>query len=139
MQATFVRDLVALGEHLLPAEFKPRARYYPPMDMILYLNSDESYTAERVDPYLTLLWGGDEGRDLVGVKLKGFRYLFLRIQKRYPRLTEEKFLPFLALFEEILTDGLAEEIIEANRDKYTAAKRLILVENLDMEELQKAA
>lgn len=59
--------------------FKPVARYYEAMDCVIYLLEDLAYSADRVDGFLTLLWHPHEER-LIGVKLKGFRFLFGRLQ-----------------------------------------------------------
>lgn len=41
------------------------------MDQLVYLNQDVSYTADRVDELLTLLWHPRAPEMLVGFKLKG--------------------------------------------------------------------
>lgn len=55
--------------------FEPGASYSAPMDCIIYLREDVSYRAERIDQFLTILWHPDDER-VVGVKLKGCRFLF---------------------------------------------------------------
>ena len=55
--------------------FEPRALYYETMDFLLYLQEDLPYRADRIDPFLTLLWHPYEDR-AIGVKIKGFRFLF---------------------------------------------------------------
>jgi hypothetical protein len=79
--------MLASIEDLLPAgwsetsipEFVPAARYYAPMDSVVYLKEDVSYRADRIDAFLTLLWHPHEDR-AVGLKIKGFRFLFDRWQ-----------------------------------------------------------
>ena len=54
--------------------FKPAAWYYPEMDYVLFQREDCSYRAERVGPFLDLLWHPEEDR-VVGIKLSSFRFL----------------------------------------------------------------
>jgi len=78
-------DSLALSALAPPAwkgsveEFQPCARYYGAMDILLYLETDLPYRADRVDPFLTLLWHPGK-EEAIGVKLKGFRFLFQRAQ-----------------------------------------------------------
>jgi len=55
--------------------FEPTAYFDSEMDQLVYLTSNASYRAERVDAYLTILWDARELR-IIGIKLKGFRSLF---------------------------------------------------------------
>ena len=55
--------------------FEPAAYFDPEIDQLVYLTSNASYRAERVDSYLTILWDARELR-IIGIKLKGFRSLF---------------------------------------------------------------
>lgn len=64
----------------LSGEFVRRACYYPKIDCIEYMSSDEIAISERVDGYLTLLWNEDFSK-LLGFKLKGFRFTFNTIIK----------------------------------------------------------
>jgi hypothetical protein len=66
------------AEETIP-DFVAAARYYAPMDSVLYLREDVSYRADRIDAFLTLLWHPYEER-AVGLKIKGFRFLFERLQ-----------------------------------------------------------
>jgi hypothetical protein len=91
------------------APFSPVARYYPGMDFLLYLNQDCSYRADRVDPFLTVLWHPYEDR-LVGVKLKGFRFLFDRI-KSVLDLKEDHFVLVVKAIEIALVGGVAEAMM----------------------------
>jgi hypothetical protein len=56
-------------------DFEACARYYPPMDCVIYLREDVAYRADRIDEFLTLLWHPSDNI-AVGVKIKGFRALF---------------------------------------------------------------
>jgi len=66
--------------------FEPTAYFDSEMDQLVYLTSNASYRAERVDSYLTILWDARELR-IIGIKLKGFRSLFDELKAA--RLVEE--------------------------------------------------
>ncbi len=94
--------------------FAPAARYYEPMDCVIYLKEDVSYRADRVDAFLTLLWHPNENK-AVGVKLKGFRWLFQRWQafcrdEKDVAVPDEHFVPLLKAIEIALTARLGEII-----------------------------
>jgi hypothetical protein len=92
-------------------EFKPGARYYEPMDCVIYLKEDVSYSADRIDTFLTLLWHPHENRP-VGVKLKGFRWLFQRWQALCRgsnfAVPDGHFVPLVKAIEIALTARLGE-------------------------------
>jgi hypothetical protein len=127
--------------------FRPVARYYPPMDFLLYLNEDCSYCADRVDKFLTLLWHPYEDK-LVGIKLKGLRYIFNQKRDRLSKYGTLSW-PIFALLSEILMDVLAEPMLavaeesrrEMLREKYREAVLFVAKENahVSTEELKKAA
>lgn len=115
--------------------FVPVARYYPAMDFLLYLNADCAYRADRVDTFLTLLWHPLEDR-LVGLKLKGFRFLFNQV-KAISGLEEADFLPVVKLLETALVGGVAEAAmtrIEQKRveEQYAKAKEFAREEHLEV-------
>ena len=85
--ANFVEGLMPHGWTPKKGEFKPLARYFPEMDFLIYLNEDCSYRADRVDAFLTVLWHPERDA-LVGIKLKGFRFLF-RAPLRIGELPED--------------------------------------------------
>ena len=123
--------------------FFPVARYHPEMDVIQYLNEDCSYRAERVDGVLTILWDPYEDR-LVGIALKGFRYLFQRMKGRHSQITDEMFLPLVAALRFVLENGIAEEIIEGaeaakRRERYETAERFAATVAVPPRELKRVA
>ena len=108
------------------------SRYNPDMDFFLYLTEDCAFRADRVDGFLTLLWHPQEER-LVGLKLKGFRFLFQQLTKMQ-RLDEEEFVPLVnyielavmtTMTEEVLAQ-LGEERLRDRRDKYNRAREWAL-------------
>jgi hypothetical protein len=107
--------------------FEPRARYYEPMDFLLYLCEDVAYRADRIDPFLTLLWHPSEDR-AIGVKLKGCRFLFDRMRailgaKRI-NVTESRFYPFVQALEVAMTAGLGAKVMaEACEAEYPGNRR----------------
>jgi hypothetical protein len=121
-----------------PATFRARARYRASMDMIIYIKVDDTYVADRVDHFLTLLWGGPEGTELIGLKLKGFRAFFLKIKEIY-HLEEDMFLPLVDVLEVALENGLGDEMLEAERKKkYERAKEFARFLSIDKEAVRAA-
>ncbi len=90
-------------------KFIPVARYQPAMDSLVYINEDCSYRADRVDIYLTLLWHPYEDR-LVGIKLKGFKFVFEKL-KSIMSLKDEDFLLLTKALELAMVGGAAEVIM----------------------------
>lgn len=127
---------------LQPGMFSPVARYHAEMDIVQYLKEDCSYRAERVDGSLTLLWHPYEDR-LVGIALKGFRFLFQRVKEKYG-VPEEVFLPLVNVLQAALEDGAGEEIMEEaiakkRKEQYAAAKKFVANVALPPEEFRRAA
>ncbi len=123
------------------------ARFYGPMDHILYLEEDVAYRADRVDPFLTLLWHPEEER-AVGVKLKGFRFLFERMKEilraRGVGISDDGF-PYLVLALEVaLTAGAGATLMagaqrERLNERYRTARELVRTVRFDPSELLQAA
>jgi len=55
-------------------EFAPAARYFKPIDALIYLNEDCSYRTKVVDENLSLLLHPSEDK-VVGIMLNGFSVL----------------------------------------------------------------
>jgi hypothetical protein len=86
------------------------------MDCVIYLQQDLAYRADRVDGFLTLLWHPDQDA-LIGVKIKGFRWIFKRLQafcdgKNVP-MPDAAFVPLMKAIEMALTAGLAAIVSRA--------------------------
>jgi hypothetical protein len=118
-----------------PTEIKPFvacARYYEPMDLLMYLEEDLSYRADRVDAFLTLLWHPHEDR-AIGVKLKGFRFLFERaraiLAAQNIQLGEAAFLSLVTALEIAMTALGSAVMAEAERKRceegYERARQLL--------------
>lgn len=132
-----------------PSEIKvfiPCARYYEPMDMLLYLEEDVSYRADRVDVFLTLLWHPYEDR-AIGVKLKGFRFLFERaraiLAAQNVRLGEADFLSLVMALEIAMTALGSAVMAEAERKRceegYERARELLKSVKFDSAPMAMAA
>jgi hypothetical protein len=139
------------GADLLPKAFEPVARYYGSMDFLLFLKEDVSYRADRVDPFLTVLWHPEEDR-LVGVKLKGFRFIFERL-KSLLDLQETQWLPVVKAIELAMVGGWGQGFIDKHererdkervrahdfRDKYQKAMEVAREAKFDPSQLKDAA
>jgi hypothetical protein len=117
----------------LGAPFEPCARYFEAMDILVYLEEDVAYRADRVDPFLTLLWHPSK-HEAIGVKLKGFRFLFERMQATLKphgvSLEDSQFLSLVSALEVAMTAGLGAVITaDAERrrieERYAEARRLL--------------
>jgi hypothetical protein len=120
------------------------------MDILVYLEEDVPYRADRVDQFLTLLWHPYRD-EAVGVKLKGFRFLFQRVQdfveSAGAKLDDSTFVPMVAALEVALTAGLGAVITtDAERarfaelqEKYEKARALIKRATFDTRELAAAS
>ena len=140
----FTKELLGHdGRNDSDVPFAPIARYYPSMDFVIYLKEDCSYRADRVDSFLTVLWHPYEQK-LVGVKVKGFAFLFERLKKIITDLEDEHFLPIVKALELAMTDGSAESLmsgIEVKRKAELYEKAIELVDDvkISLEDLPKAA
>jgi hypothetical protein len=129
--------------------FEPCARYYEAMDILLYMEEDLPYRADRVDAFLTLMWHPSK-EEAIGVKLKGFRFLFQRVQailraQRNVTVADSEFPSLVTALEVAMTAGLGAVITaDAERqrieEKYAHARRLLTKETVrfDAKELNAA-
>lgn len=117
---SFLEDL-ELGTKVGP--FEPASRYFAGMDMFIYLSEDVSYRAERVDGYLTALRHPHDDR-IVGLKLKGFRWLFNEVQGQLG-LADDDFVYLVEVLQIILV-RVGDELIRdvERRQKYREIRLL---------------
>lgn len=142
------REAVFFDPRELPqGDFQACARYYEPMDFLLYLRDDLPYRADRVDSFLTLLWHPYQDQ-AIGVKLKGFRFLFERMQAIFRAqgrlLLDNDFLPVMSAVEVAMTAGIGSAITDGAERKrldrsYALARTLTKSARFDPRELRKAA
>lgn len=85
-------DNILSGIHL-PGTFGAAPRYIPEADMVVYLTEDCSFRNVRITSLISALIHPHEDR-LVGVKLKGVRHWFDRLQAILG-YREEAFIPLL--------------------------------------------
>jgi hypothetical protein len=143
-------------ERLVPADsignldqpFEPGARYFDAIDIVVYLEEDIAYRADRVDPFLTLLWHPSK-EEAIGVKLKGFRFLFERMQAIRRGVTDSEFPALVDALEVAMTAGLGA-VITANaeqkrrqerriQEKYDQARRLLTKDDTRFDAKQMAS
>ena len=111
--------------------FQKAAVYYPGMDFLEYVAVDAVTVSDRIDEFLTLVWNRDQ-TEVVGFKLKGFRYFFENELK--PELQEQDFIPLVKAIEKIFT-RIGAELINAKNppkqlDGYLKAKELAVKDNV---------
>jgi hypothetical protein len=107
-------------------QFQPHAKYHHALDMVVYRAESGPYVSEPVDEFLTLFLDAQNPERLVGVKLKGFRFYFLKYREKIG-WTEEDFLPLMRVVETMLNDGLGYELVrrEERRKKYELAVKCV--------------
>jgi hypothetical protein len=127
--------------------FEACACYYEPMDFILYLQEDVPYRADRIDHFLTLLWHPYEPR-AIGIKLKGARFIFQRIQaifrSRGEDIPDSDFMSLVTALEVAMTAGAGAAVTGAVERKrldegYQKARELIGNAGFSTQELAAAA
>ena len=138
---TFLHSLLGMSEITQPP-FRPVARYHPDMDILIYVREDCSYRADRVDAFLTVLYD-PYADELVGLKLKGFKFLFKQLQSII-NLPDDAWMPLVKALELALVGGVAQNImneVEAQRIrlKYDQARTFARDVNIPPDEWARAA
>lgn len=90
--------------------FVPKARYNHQLDALVYRREPGLCVADRVDPFLTVLWSRGQKR-LVGVRFKGLRYIFSLLKDRL-NLDEAEFLPLVRVIEVVVEGGLGQMVMD---------------------------
>lgn len=130
----------------LASPFVPCARYYEAMDYLLYLEEDVAHRADRVDSFLTLLWHPTDDR-VIGVKLKGFRFLFGRIKEILSplgvELSNQQFLPLMTAIEAAATTVGTSMLAEAQKqrleERYDRAREFVKTAKVSLSDLPLAS
>ena len=123
-----IEEMELVGYNPSEGQFEPFAKYHKSMDFLLYLNTDCAYRADRVDIFLTVLWHPNEQR-IVGLKLKGFKFLFGRLMAiSGTQIKESGFIQLVEVLEIAMVGGVAESMmrkIETGRlqQRYEEARR----------------
>ena len=109
-------------------EFREVAYYDRKMDCLMYLNEDTAYRAERISGLLTVLWSQEDEDKLVGLKLKGFGWLYGKAVES-GALGEEQFGEFIRWLELALYEsakGMMEEYLMAGQRELAPRVRQIV-------------
>jgi hypothetical protein len=110
------------GAHLSD-QFVLGAFYDATMDFLEYSKEDTVTVSERVDGVLTLLRDG-QSREVIGFRLKGFRYIFNKLKPTL-QLRDEQFLVLIKAIEAAVTLMGDEFVGDSNRlAKYKLAHAL---------------
>jgi hypothetical protein len=116
------------------SDYSPAAIYYDGADMMEYVREDIPSIARRVDEFLTLVISLDD-RHLIGVRLKGFKYLY---NKKLSLLSQtevsknkgdKQFMLLTRVFEELMTK-IGNEMM-AQLDRKRAYEQAIEIVQLD--------
>ena len=121
------------------APYLPTAIYYEDGDFLEYIREDIPSVDRRVDEYLTLVVDMFD-RHPIGVKLKGFRYLYSRgVSQGYFRSNQD-FISLTALVEKAMTTIVDSIFGEIERQRaYEQAIEIAKVDNVHVDRDQFAA
>lgn len=104
-------------------DFEPIAWFDREMDQLIYMEVDVSYTAERVDPFLTLLWDPDTREKLAGIKLKGIRHFFEDLKREGAITSDSRLINLITVFSRILVESLGPGMIGELESQYQAKRK----------------
>ncbi len=119
-----------LAEHLrqynatLAKDYYPHASYYEAMDFVEYITCDATTVSDRIDEFLTLIWDANFD-EVVGFRLKGFKFIFNEYLKPTLQLRDSHFVSLVSALEAVartIGNALFEE---ENRERaYRKAMKL---------------
>lgn len=122
-----------------PNAYRPTAVYFHDCDCVEYVKEDAFVIYDRVDQFLTLVYDRTQ-KQLVGFKLKGFKYIFTKALEENYRLSERQFLSLVSAIEaiaKIIGDQLFED--EDRARSYRAALKLAANDNVFLHDVTLAA
>ncbi len=114
--------------------YKPVAVYFLDSDCVEYVKEDAFCVYDRVDSFLTLIF--DETKfNLIGFKLKGFKYVFEQHVKPLFKLNDSQFIDLVSVIEAVFT-RIGDEVFAAGDDErqraYKAAIKLAANDNVKL-------
>ena len=116
------------------APYKPVAVYFLDSDCVEYVKEDAFCVYERVDSFLTLIF--DETKfNLIGFKLKGFKYVFEQHMKPLFKLNNSQFIDLVSVIEVVFTqigDKIFSENDEERKRAYKVAIKLAATDNVKL-------
>lgn len=127
-------EIEAIGNH-----YQPTAIYYDEADLLEYIRRDVPSVNRRVDDILTLVFEM-HNRELIGVKLKGFRYFYNKMMNKWEPSDSEDFVLLTAIFERLITqlgDGIFAE--EDRKRAYEQAMEIAAFDHVKVPRDQIAA
>lgn len=127
-----LRELIESGAPPTMAGYRPQAIYFNDSDCVEYVKEDCFCIYDRVDDFLTLIF--DETQlNVIGFKLKGFRYVFEAHLKPLFELNDAQFINLVSAIEAYLTK-VGNEIFssqdEERKRAYKAALKLAHNDNV---------
>jgi hypothetical protein len=109
-------------DETLSGQFAPLAVYFSDSDCVEYVKEDSFSIYERVDEFLTLIF--DETKiQLIGFKLKGFKFVYNKRLKPLMQLNDNQFLALVSAIEAVCT-VIGEQLI-ADDDRARAYKAVL--------------
>lgn len=107
------------------APLEPVAKYFPPLDCLIYLTEDQPYRAVRLSPLITVLLHPSEDR-AIGIKVKGTREVVERVRAilfgHDIKLSDTDVIEVLQLIEVAFTISMGDQLMleadAARRERY---------------------
>ena len=119
----------------LTAEFIPSAAYYSDNDCVEYVNEDTACVYERIDEFLTLI-RDETGYNLIGFKMKGFRYIYETHLKSRVVLDHSSFVRMAQVIEAVCQQIGDDLWVDDRRgNAYKAAKKIAEKDRVELWEL----
>jgi len=118
---------------VMPTIYEPAAIYQSDSDCIEYIRQDGGVYYHRVDDFLTLIKTID-GKNTVGFKLKGFKYL-LQNNPNAIQLNDEQFSLVVKIFE-VVFSVMGESLVHDPevRQAYDEAVEIAANDNVRFED-----
>lgn len=107
----------------LSDHFVKKASYNHSMDCLEYVSVNDITVSDRIDDFLTLIKSYDQS-EVVGFKLKGFRYIFKEIIQPICQLDDEDFNPLIDVMKNLFTRVGDDAFVD--KEKRTSAYRLAI-------------
>jgi len=123
----------------LSNQFTPSANYCHSMDFVEYITVNDVTVSHRIDQFLTLIMDKTQ-ENIVGFKLKGFKYIFNTHLKPLFELNNNSFISLVSILEAVIRERGDEAIRSAqSRSAYKKALVLAKLHNTVVTELPMAA
>lgn len=122
----------------LATPYAPRAIYYETSDVLEYVRADEPAFYRRIDKFLTLVISIDSNQ-LLGIKLKGFRHIYIEHIKSRRHQESPNFVRLISVLEDIVSVAANSAFEEVERRQaYNQALEIAREDDVRLVDLPRA-